>query len=237
MSAQDRGWGPPCPDSSIVRFEAGGRFFNVHKRVAPIFKAFINELVRREPPPGGYRIDAGGVDDGGYNCRKIVDPDTGRPTDEWSNHAWGLAVDINSNTNPRQRPLTTNMPAWVRDENLLMRKYGPRWGGTFSGTPDPMHYEFLLKPADADRLARDLEDEMTVEEFIKEMTQPGSKVRVAIYELAGKAVDDKLSTRGTAARTGVKDLTDRSVVEGLQQALRELHTKLDALQTKVDALA
>jgi D-alanyl-D-alanine carboxypeptidase len=229
VSAQDRGWGPPCPDSSIVTFEAGGRFFNVHKRVAPIFKAFINELVTREPPPGGYRIDAGAVDDGGYNCRKIAGTDT------WSNHAWGLAVDINSNTNLQKHPLTTNMPAWVRDEKLLMRKYGLRWGGTFSTTPDPMHYEFLLTPADADRLARDLEDDMTVDEFVKQMTQPGTKVRIAIHELAGKAVDDKLSTKGSAARVGVKDLTDGSVA-GLQQTLRDLHTKLDALQTKVDAL-
>lgn len=221
----------------MVSIEAGGRFFSVHKRVAPIFKAFINELVTREPPPGGYRIDAGGVDDWSYNCRKIIDPKTGLPTDEWSNHAWGLAVDINSSANPRQHPLKTNMPAWVRDENLLMHKYGLRWGGTFSTTPDPMHFEFMLTPADADRLAGDLEDEMTVDEFVKEMTRPGSKVRIAIYELAGKAVDDKLSTRGTAARIGVKDLTDRSVVEGLQQALSALHTKLDTLQTKVDALA
>jgi hypothetical protein len=59
---------------------------------------------RREPPPGGYRIDVGGVDDGGCNCRKVVDPDTGSPTNEWSNHAWGLAVDINSRTNPRRAP-------------------------------------------------------------------------------------------------------------------------------------
>jgi hypothetical protein len=49
-------------------------------------------------------------------------------------------------------------------------------------------------------------------------------------------VDDKLSTRGSYARTGVKELTDRSVGD-LQQTLRGLHTKLDTLHNKVDALA
>jgi hypothetical protein len=33
------------PIGSIVRIEAGGRSFNVHRRVAGIFTAFINELV------------------------------------------------------------------------------------------------------------------------------------------------------------------------------------------------
>jgi hypothetical protein len=232
VSAQDRGWGPACPDASIVTFEAGGRFFNVHKRVAPIFKAFINELVKREPPPGGYRIDVGGVDDGGYNCRHIDnDPKKGM-----SNHAWGLAVDINSLTNPQQSPMKTNMPAWVREAKPLMDKYGLRWGGTFSDEPDPMHFEFLLSPADADRIAAELEDDMTVEEFVKELNRQGSPARSAIFELASKAVDDRLSTRGSDAREGVKELTDRSVGE-LQQTLRDLHTKLDTLHTKLDAMA
>jgi len=76
MSAQDRGWGPPCPSTSIVRIEAGGRGFNVHKRVARIFKAFVTELVDR-----GYNIDRGQLDDWSYNCRKIAG------STSWSNHA------------------------------------------------------------------------------------------------------------------------------------------------------
>ena len=37
----------------------------------------------------------------------------------------------------------------------LMEKYGLRWGGHFS-LPDPMHFEFMLSPADADRISAQL---------------------------------------------------------------------------------
>ena len=73
-----------------------------------------------------------------------------------------------------------------------------------------------------------LEDDMTVEEFVKELNKPGSPARSAIRELAGMAVDDKLGKPGTAAREGVKDLTDRSV-KTLQETLDQLHAKLDTL--------
>jgi len=73
-----------------------------------------------------------------------------------------------------------------------------------------------------------MEDDMTVEEFVKELTRPGSPARKAIRQLAGLGVDDKLGTPGTPARKGVKELTDRSVDE-LQQTLDQLHVKLDTL--------
>jgi hypothetical protein len=141
VSAQSRGWGPPCPSTSVVRIEAGGRSFNVHRRVARIFTAFINELVER-----GYSINKGTLDDWSYVCRHIGND----PSKPWSNHAWGLAVYINSLTNPMRRPLTTDMPAWARDSGYLMRKYGLRWCGAYvNSTPDPMDFEFMLTPAAA----------------------------------------------------------------------------------------
>lgn len=86
-----------------------------------------------------------------------------------------------------------------------------------------------------------LEDDMTVEEFVNELNKPGSPARSAIRELAGMAVDDKLGNPGSDARKGVKELTDRSakalqdeVVEALQQAVGQLHAKLDALTATLD---
>lgn len=76
-----------------------------------------------------------------------------------------------------------------------------------------------------------MEDDMTVEEFVKELNKPGSPARSAIRELAGMAVDDKLgvpNTPETNARKGVKDLTDRSV-KTLQETLDQLNDKLDTL--------
>jgi D-alanyl-D-alanine carboxypeptidase len=147
--AQDRGWGPPCPEESTTIIHAGGVAdgFRVHKRVARIFTAFINELVER-----GYKLEGPVRDDWAYCCRHIDnDPKKG-----WSNHAWGLAVDLNALKNPQQSPLKTNMPPWVRQAQPLMDKYGLRWGGTFSDEPDPMHFEFMLSPADADRISAQL---------------------------------------------------------------------------------
>lgn len=146
--AQDRGWGPPCPSSEITTIQAGGRSFNVHRKVAKIFTNFITTLVATP-----YPIDKGTLDDWSYNCRHISND----PSKPWSNHAWGLAVDINSLTNPMTSPLTTDMPGWVRDEQKLMDTWGLRWGGEYSGTPDPMHYEFMLTPADADRISASLD--------------------------------------------------------------------------------
>jgi hypothetical protein len=58
--------GHRAPSSSIVNIQVSGRSFNIHRRVAPIFKAFINELVDR-----GYSIDKGTLDDWSYVCRHI----------------------------------------------------------------------------------------------------------------------------------------------------------------------
>ena len=145
VSAQDRGWGPPCPAGDIVNIQAGGRSFNVHKRVARIFQMFVTELVDR-----GYAINTGVLDDWSYNCRHIAG------STSWSNHAWGLAVDINSLRNPMGSTLVTDMPQWVRDAPALLRKYGLKWGGTYQSRPDAMHFEFILTPADADRISREL---------------------------------------------------------------------------------
>jgi hypothetical protein len=54
-------------------------------------------------------------------------------------HSWGLAVDINADTNPMQRPLTTDMPpAFVE----AFKAQGFTWGGEFP-TPDPMHFQLV----------------------------------------------------------------------------------------------
>jgi hypothetical protein len=138
--AQARGWGaPPCPRERIVNIFPGGltRALPVHERVAGIFTAFVDELAART----GYKVEGEQQDDWGYSPRHI-DND---PKKAWSNHAWGLAVDINAPANPQKHPLTTNMPAWVKERGPLMHTYGLRWGGHFSD-PDPMHFEFMLRP-------------------------------------------------------------------------------------------
>ncbi len=58
--------------------------------------------------------------------------------DELSLHSWALAFDLNSDTNPRGRPLRKNIPdAWI----TAWKKVGWVWGGDFP-TPDPMHFQW-----------------------------------------------------------------------------------------------
>ena len=67
----------------------------------------------------------------GYNCRNV------KGTDKWSMHAFGLAIDINADTNPWQEKRETDIPTkmvnWFIEE-------GWGWGGWWTKTKDTMHF-------------------------------------------------------------------------------------------------
>ncbi|HEV8420610.1 MAG TPA: M15 family metallopeptidase [Actinomycetota bacterium] len=155
--AQDRGWGPGWPNcqrDQIVLLDVDGVLFREHRIVdlKPVQEADfpggirreIAELVERlclETIRRGYRLVDGWC--WGFACRPIKGT-TSTP----SNHSWGLAVDINAPRNPYGSRLITDMPAWMPK---LWATYGFRWGGSYSGNKDAMHYEFMGTPADAHR--------------------------------------------------------------------------------------
>jgi D-alanyl-D-alanine carboxypeptidase len=213
--AQDRGWGPPpCPRERIVDIFPGGlsRALPVHERVAGIFTAFVDELAART----GYRVEGKQQDDWGYAPRHIKD----NPSLPWSNHAWGLAVDINAPANPNKAPLTTNMPAWVREPGPLMNKYGLRWGGHFS-TPDPMHFEFMLRPEDADRITKQL--------GVGPALVPGG-----LSTADRRAILARMEAIYDALREG--SATNVNSMKHVRDHIGRLETKLDALQRDVGTL-
>lgn len=135
-----RGWGPGWPSGQSRKIvpvvwsngvsPAGG----VRSEIATLVVLLGNEMIRR-----GYSPKAGWC--WGYENRAI----TGT-TDQPSLHSWGLAVDINAPTNPYHSTLITDMPSWMPP---LWLTYGFRWGGTYPGNKDAMHYEFMGTPADA----------------------------------------------------------------------------------------
>lgn len=146
--ANKRGWGWPGEPGSdadrryqathLTTVTAGGVRLRVRKEVADLFVGFIGELTR-----GGYRLNVR-ADDWGYANRDV----RGRPGVK-SNHAWGLAVDLNATTNPMTNDGRnhTDLPPGI---SKLAAKYGLRWGGDYSGSrKDPMHFEFTGTPADA----------------------------------------------------------------------------------------
>lgn len=145
--ARARGWGNPDAANyqrdHIIAVRAGGIVLYVRREIAYLVIGFVDEIVQR-----GYRLDVR-ADDWGYNNRDI----RGRPGVK-SNHAWGLAIDLNSATNPMTEDghVHTDMPAWVPE---TAAKYGLFWGGHYSGSrKDPMHYEFLGTPADVAQYPR-----------------------------------------------------------------------------------
>lgn len=138
----DPSWGsgwPHCQDGRIRTIaRSDGVRFGVREELVTLVSLLVDETERL-----GYNVKA--EQTGGFACRQIFRPD-GTPTGKPSNHSWGLAVDINSMENPFRRPLTTNIPPNVV---AAWQRFGFRWGGTFSTTPDPMHFEFLGSVEDA----------------------------------------------------------------------------------------
>ncbi|MCW2545369.1 MAG: hypothetical protein JWM40_2921 [Frankiales bacterium] len=155
-TAQDRGWGDrqsTAVKNAQILVEAGGIKVRCHRAIAPLVKYLLNETVRR-----GYPLAGGTPDDWAYanRCIRGTGPGTSKPCVP-SNHSWGLALDLNSTSNPMTEDgrVHTNMPQWMVD---LWKAWGFTWGGGYSHSrKDPMHYEFLGTPADAKRLCASLE--------------------------------------------------------------------------------
>ncbi|MEZ5296911.1 MAG: M15 family metallopeptidase [Ilumatobacteraceae bacterium] len=137
-----------------------------HTYAQPLFEGFLAEIAANGYAVHGasgysFRCTSG---NGGWSCP------SGDP-DDLSNHAWGLAIDMNAGTNPIrsyagingatacQTPVQTDMPRWVIQ---TAEKWGLYWGGygwnsgcqststqRSSVYRDPPHFEFRGTPAQA----------------------------------------------------------------------------------------
>ena len=91
-----------------------------------------------------------------FNCRPALNPDL-TPTGSWSEHAYGLAIDINPLQNPYvaadgtvERPAaepyldrSQNLPGMIHAGDVVVRSFaamGWEWGGLWSGKKDYMHF-------------------------------------------------------------------------------------------------
>lgn len=148
----------------VAGFRAG--YLETHRLAHGLFEGFLDEIVAK-----GYDVnDVSGYNfrctegSGGWSC-PAGDPD------DLSNHAWGLAIDMNSMTNPIasytgvggatacRTPIETDLPRWVIQ---TAEKWGLYWGGYGwnSGcqsldtqrivvSRDPPHFEFRGTPEQA----------------------------------------------------------------------------------------
>lgn len=132
-------WHPPCRITPvIIGFHGSGRA-QVRQECAEAFRALNAVLVKHD-----YRTRR--ADTGGYNCRTITGGSGHSP------HSYGVAVDINWQTNPYGKRLVTDMPqAMVNDILAITTNNGVpvfRWGGHYSTNKDAMHFEVMCQRRD-----------------------------------------------------------------------------------------
>jgi hypothetical protein len=175
-------WRPGCPvpltDLRLLRFnfwDFGGEVERgpmvVHEEVAAdvlwvfgrLFKARfpIKDLALAEgfvPEEFESRISSRRSVTYSFNCRPIVTP-TG-PLEDYSQHSYGWAIDINPVQNPYVLPdgFVRNLMArryvdrsrrlvgMIHDGDVVVRSFaaiGWEWGGHWSGGKDYMHFSFI----------------------------------------------------------------------------------------------
>lgn len=134
-------WAPPCETTHVVTIPLGddGARATVHRETVAAWQALDAVMAAH-----GYEIRK--RDTGAYNCRRI----TGGSG--YSLHAFGIAVDVNWQSNPYGRRLVTDMPmAMVEEIEALQTDDGHRifrWGGRYSAKKDAMHFEVIASPAE-----------------------------------------------------------------------------------------
>jgi len=134
-------WAPAC-NVPLARVEVvQGVRVQCHAKVATAVQA-----LGRVFEAHGYVVRAG--DTGAYNCRPITNG-SGH-----SLHAFGIALDVNWNTNPfrKDNVLVTDMPAaMIANVRRIRTATGARlwgWGGDYRSVKDAMHFEVVCAPAD-----------------------------------------------------------------------------------------
>lgn len=145
-SSWGSGW-PNCDTSSIVTVVTdGGIKLPVRKAIGPLVVGLVRDLEKAR----GKKFTVGWC--WGFACRSISGSSTP------SNHSWGLAVDLDAPQNPMMSAATHNAAHPLRktfkggkvlrstmpdNASEIAARWGFRWGGDYTTTPDPMHFEFM----------------------------------------------------------------------------------------------
>jgi len=117
----------------IVEIEFLGRSMFVHRGTRRHFLR-LERLFEARAPDYAAAVAAGELDDWSYENRNV------RGSGLKSNHAFGIAIDINALANPLGT--AGDMPEEVVRQ---WEAEGGEWGGDWD-RPDPMHFETHLTP-------------------------------------------------------------------------------------------
>lgn len=159
----------PLADLRLLRVSFHGFDGAVHQGEMVVSAVWADRLVEvfRKLFAAGYPIermqlvdDYGASDDASvlannssaFNCRAVTGG-TG-----WSRHAYGTAIDLNPRQNPYVYPdghlldpasepfrdRRGTLPAMIHEGDAVFAAFaaiGWRWGGSFTDTPDPQHFD------------------------------------------------------------------------------------------------
>jgi hypothetical protein len=123
-------------DRNIVAIDFLGRTMLVHKKAQRHFLR-LERLFEARAPEYSATVALGTLDDWSYANRMTRGSDTAK-----SNHAFGLAIDVNALANVMGT--TGDIPIEVVRQWEIE---GGDWGGDWT-RPDPMHFETHLTPAE-----------------------------------------------------------------------------------------
>lgn len=206
-----RVWGPACRFRQLTVSLYGAGRITVDSRTGEAWKALSAVLA-------AWRYATRAADTGAFNCRRITGG-TG-----YSLHAFGIAADLNWQSNPYSTRLITDMPAGMRTAIKAIRTntgaqvFG--WGGDYSVHHDAMHWEIVCTPFD---LAQGInwktvnsgttEDDMLTSAQAKQLADTHTAVVTLIAEVRGLAdrldkVEDRLDadyawSKAAAQKAGV----------------------------------
>lgn len=127
---------PRFEERNIRAIEFLGRTMFVHKDAQRHFLR-LESLFEARAPEYAAAVTTGELDDWSYENRSVRGSSAAK-----SNHAFGLAVDVNALANVMGT--TGDMPAEVVAQ---WESEGGNWGGDWS-RPDPMHFETHLTPGE-----------------------------------------------------------------------------------------
>ncbi|MFN3188495.1 MAG: M15 family metallopeptidase [Candidatus Paceibacteria bacterium] len=124
----------PCNSADLTTIPFMGHRITIHKNLVPS----LRRVEQRWQSLGGqnyYQVRSVG----GYSCRQSASG-SGR----YSNHAYGLALDINPAQNPyhqgRTAPPVTDMNLQNPHFYTLFKNEGWGWGGDWRNSKDAMHF-------------------------------------------------------------------------------------------------
>ena len=170
-------WDPGCPvaleDLRLLRFNYLGLDGETHRGPMVVHTSVAKDvlwvfgklwdagfplkhvaLARRWRPDGP--VDTTRSVTASFNCRPALNPD-GTPSGSWSEHAYGLAIDVNPLQNPYVAPdgsvrrpaaeayvdRTQDLLGMIHPGDVVVSSFaviGWEWGGNWSGKKDYMHF-------------------------------------------------------------------------------------------------